>query len=58
MTPETKQGEGANLGYKHPESQFLMNPKLPGIPLNLKLGGEIENRSHLLLEMHCLFVLL
>lgn len=55
---ETRKRSLDDLEHKHPEYQSFMNPKLPGIPLILKLGGEIENRSPFLLEMHCLFILL
>lgn len=58
IAPEMKQGKRADLEHRHPKHQSFMNPKLPGIPLILKFGGEIENRSSFLLEMHWLFVLL
>lgn len=57
MTPEMTQGK-SSFGTVAAESLSLLNPKLPGIPLNLKLGEKIESRSHFLLEMHCLSVLL
>lgn len=37
-----KEGKEVNLEHRDPELQCFMNPKLPGIPLNLNWVGKLK----------------